>query len=334
VKNKSVKKLLLKESRLLTPIVRYSIILLVNLVILLNAQTYISPGIFSDDLLEVLVNQYKTSSTLGYDTARDTMYLIIDNNEGSVSGVYSNFSVDLIPNSDPSTTMYQGGINCEHSWPQSMGAGDEPMRSDLHHLFPCKDNINSSRSNNPYGEIPDDLTDYWFYLESTLYNIPSSEINEYSESYTSGVIDQFEPREDRKGDIARAMFYFKTMYSSFANEEFFIFQKEVLFDWHYYDPVDLRELNRTWDIASYQDSIPNPFIIDPTLVWRAYFFDIYVLGDVNLDQTIDILDVILIVGEILGSSNFTEIQRHQSDFNADFIIDIIDIIILIDIILG
>ena len=115
---------------------------------------------------------------------------------------------------------------------------------------------------------------------------------------------------------------------------FFILQKEVLFDWHYYDPVDLGELNRTWDIASYQDSIPNPFIIDPTLVWRAYFFDLYVLGDVNLDQTIDILDVILIVGEILGSSNFTETQRHQSDFNADFIVDIIDIIILIDIILG
>ena len=59
MKHYPVKKLLLIENRLLTSIKRYSIILLVNLAILLNAQTYISPGIFSDDLLEVLINQYK-----------------------------------------------------------------------------------------------------------------------------------------------------------------------------------------------------------------------------------------------------------------------------------
>ena len=71
----------------------------------LNAQTYISPGVFSNDLVDILIDEYKTSSTLGYDTARDTMYLIIDNNNQSVSGVYSDFSVDLIPGTDPSTTM-------------------------------------------------------------------------------------------------------------------------------------------------------------------------------------------------------------------------------------
>ena len=44
------------------------------------SQTYISPGVFSNDLVDILIDEYKTSSTLGYDTARDTMYLIIDNN--------------------------------------------------------------------------------------------------------------------------------------------------------------------------------------------------------------------------------------------------------------
>ena len=84
------------------------------------------------------------------------MYLIIDSDDNLVSCIYSDFTVELIPNSDPSTTMYLGGINCEHSWPQSMGASTEPMKSDLHHLFPCKDNVNSSRSNNPYADIPDE----------------------------------------------------------------------------------------------------------------------------------------------------------------------------------
>ena len=49
-----------------------------------------------------------------------------------------------------------------------MGASEEPQKSDMHHLFPCKDNINSSRGNNPYGENSDQLTDYWFYLDNTL----------------------------------------------------------------------------------------------------------------------------------------------------------------------
>ena len=75
----------------------FLILFLIINVSYLNAQTYISPGVFSDNLIDILIDEYKTSSTLGYNTARDTMYLIIDNDEGSVSGVYSNFSVDLIP---------------------------------------------------------------------------------------------------------------------------------------------------------------------------------------------------------------------------------------------
>ena len=31
-------------------------------------------------------------------------------------------------------------------------------KSDLHHLYPAKDNVNSSRSNKPFGEIDDNIT--------------------------------------------------------------------------------------------------------------------------------------------------------------------------------
>ena len=103
---------------------------------ILSAQTYIYPGIYGNELSELIFNEYKTSTTLGYNPARDTMYSVIDNYNGSVSCIYTDFSVDLISGTDPSTTMYQGGINCEHAWPQSMGASSEPMKSDLHHLFP------------------------------------------------------------------------------------------------------------------------------------------------------------------------------------------------------
>ena len=257
------------------------------------------------------------------------MYAVIDNQEGSVHGVYSNFSVNLISGLDPSTTMYQGGINCEHSWPQSMGASLEPMKSDLHHLFPCKDNINSSRSNNPYGEITDILTDYWFYLDNSLDHIPLDEVNEYSESYISSNEDRFEPREDRKGDIARTIFYFYTMYSDVANDNFFEGQKEVLQLWHEQDPADENEISRTWQIASYQEDKPNPFILDATLIERAYFYDGFIQGDINGDGVLNVLDLVELANLIL-----LENMNVIADMNNDGSINVLDVVILVNIILS
>jgi len=283
----------------------------------------------------LIFSEYKTSTTLGYNSARDTMYSVIDNYNGSVSCIYTDFSVGLISGTDPSTTMYQGGINCEHAWPQSMGASSEPMKSDLHHLFSCKDNVNSSRSNNPYGDISDNLTNSWFYLDEVLEDIPSENmIDNYSESYTSSNDDRFEPKENSKGNIARAMFYFNTIYPSVSNQDFFNLQKQTLFDWHYSDLLDEVETNRTWAIASYQENIPNPFIIDPTLVWRIYFSDSHPIGDINSDQTIDVLDIVLVANDILNINNLSGLQKHQSDLNADFSINVLDILIIVNIIIG
>ena len=65
------------------------------------------------------------------------------------------------------------------------------------------------------------------------------------------------------------MSYFYTIYNNVADNNFWNVQKQTLFDWHYYDPVDQIEANRTWSIASYQDGLPNHFVLDPTLFWRA-----------------------------------------------------------------
>ena len=307
---------------------------LLSFLVNLNAQTYIYPGIYGDELSNMIINGYKTSTTLGYNTARDTMYSIIDSENGSVSCIYTDFSVDLIPGTAPSITMYESGINCEHSWPQSMGASSEPMKSDLHHLFPCKDNVNSSRGNNPYSDIVDNLTDSWFYLDQNLEYIPSNTvIDNYSESYTSSNNDQFEPKENSKGNIARAMFYFNTIYES-ADQDFFNLQKNILFQWHYNDFPNEIELNRTWMIASYQEDIPNPFVIDPTLIWRVYFSESYPIGDINSDQTMDVLDVVLIANEILSINSLSLLQEHQSDLDANFAIDVLDILIIINMIIG
>ena len=54
------------------------------------------------------------------------------------------------------------------------------------------------------------------------------------------------------------------------------------------------------------------------------------LGDLNGDDNIDILDIILIVGIILDNSGYNPI----ADFNSDSVIDVMDIVQIIGMILN
>ena len=248
---------------------------------LLFMQDEIASGLHSNNLISYLQNNYTTNSTLGYDNGRDILYREIEayQNNGEVKGIYTNYSIPLPSEVDPSSHLYDNGINCEHLWPRSMGASSGNPKSDLHHLRPCKSNVNSARGNKPYEDINDNLVDDWYWLSYQETNIPSSNIDEYSEKRNSDSSDDpggFEPREDVKGDIARSMFYFYTIYTSEANEadpDFFDDQKDILYQWHINDPADNNEIDRTWLIAGYQNDIPNPFILDSTLVYRCYFYD-------------------------------------------------------------
>ena len=289
-------------------------------------QDIIGEGLYESELIDFLRTNYKTSSTLGYTDARDTLYLRVDRINGLVKGIYTNYAISLPLNGvDPSTYLYENGINCEHIWPQSMYEGSEPQKSDMHALRPCKDNVNSARANKPYNEIVDQQTTTWYWQSNQTSNIPSTNINEYSENHGN----YFEPREDRKGDIARTIFYFYTMYSEVADNNFFEYQKEILKTWHEQDPVENQEVLRTWQIANYQQNKPNPFILDETLVQRAYFYEGSILGDINNDGILNILDLVALVSIILSEENTT-----AGDVNNDGSTNILDAVLLTNIILS
>ena len=296
---------------------------------LIFTQDNIGGTLYSDDLINFLQNNYTTNNVLSYNVARDILYGEVDKINGQVKGVYTNFTVTLPENVDPSTHLYENGIDCEHLWPQSMGASSSPMKSDMHHLRPCKSTVNSSRGNKPFNEINDYQTDNWYWLSNNSSSIPSNNIDEYSESKSGN----FEPREDRKGDLARALFYFYTIYNNVADDNFFQIQKNILYQWHVQDQVDSNELQRTWTIASYQNNIPNPFIVDPSLVERAYFYE-FLLGDSNQDNIINIVDVVLMVGYILGDENLSNNQFINSDLDGNSIVNVNDIILILEIILS
>ena len=60
----------------------------------------------------------------------------------------------------------------------------------------------------------------------------------------------------------------------------------------------------------------------------------YLLGDINNDGLINILDVVLIINLILGLSEPIENEVVISDINQDGIINILDIVLLVNMILG
>lgn len=241
------------------------------------------------EFLTCLQTNYTPNQTLGYGPARDVLYGSIDLNplNQELSCVYSDFTIvmDYSTDPDPSTHAFNQGINTEHAFPQSMGASDEPARSDMYNIFPSRIEVNSSRSNCPYNEIVDSDSESWFYLNQELNTIPTNNINLYSEkdndaTYPSLQASQqcdFEPREDKKGDMARAIFYFYAIYNStnqntylsYADNSFFDAMKITLLQWHNDDPVDQEEIDRN-NAIKLQQGNDNPFIIDATLASRVY----------------------------------------------------------------
>ena len=300
---------------------KYILLIIISVCI---SQDIIGEGLSGDALIDYLIDNYKTSNVLSYNNARDVLYAEVDKINGEVKAVYTNYAVQLPTDVDPSTHLYENGIDCEHVWPQSLYEGTSPMKSDMHHLRPCKTNVNSSRGHNPFGEVNTNQN-HWYWLEYDLTNPPTQNIDEYSESASN----LFEPREDMKGDIARTIFYFYTMYSDVADDNFFEIQKDILYDWHQIDSITSEEIIRTNKISEYQD-YPNPFIIDDSLIQRCYFPQEYLMGDVNQDSVINVLDIVFLMNYILNLIDLNEEQIALGDLNNDNGINILDIVLLLE----
>ena len=234
------------------------------------------PDLEEAALNEAIVDNFTPSIVLDLTQARDTLYRRVHFYNDSVRCVYSGLARFLDLDLDPSQALFGNGnntdINLEHSYPRSKGAESGRAQSDMHHLFPTRVPVNNARASKPFAEINDNQTDSWFWRDITQSNPPNNNRDLFAEDNSVS----FEPREDFKGDVARAAFYFYTIYRSEADGadlEFFDIQRSVLCDWHDIDPVDSLEWVRNEIIASYQDDKLNPFILDCRLA-RLYCDDI------------------------------------------------------------
>ncbi len=202
-------------------------------------------GLTNQALKDKLYQIIKDHTSLGYDSARVKMFSEIDNKDGWVECVYTGFR--LKTSGVPDANI----MNTEHTWPQSAGAGSEPARSDLFHLFPTKSDANSRRANYPFGTVV-----------NTVWSEGGSKLGTDANGVTV-----FEPRDVHKGNVARAMFYFSVRYRLPIDNK----QEAELKKWHTLDPVDTDEIERCNKISSYQHN-RNPFVDWPDFVNRIEDF--------------------------------------------------------------
>lgn len=231
------------------------------------AQT-IRPTQTGFELIAGLASDFRPATVFSYDRARDTLFLRIDMEPGdSLRCVYTGRATWMDRTQDPTTYAYNSSlqISTEHTWPQSHGAESGWAKSDMHHLFAVTQQSNSSRSNDAFAEVDDNFATKWF-GPTTQTTKPDLSIRDLF-SETTGA--EFEPREDHKGDVARAMFYFYTLYRAQSDTVWFRDQVPTLLAWHRADPSTAADSARSLRIRAYQGT-DNPYVLDSTLASRAF----------------------------------------------------------------
>ena len=166
------------------------------------------------------------------------------------------------------------GCNIEHSFAKSWWGGSKnDAYKDCYHLNPSNTTANSSRSNYPLGVPTKDLKD-----QSVTGSLKVGRATYEGETFWV-----FEPKNEYKGDFARAYFYMATCYgdeltwrldnkdvgSKYAmrNDSYLEFRDweiEVLITWHRQDPVSEKETKRMDAVSDFQHN-RNPFIDYPDL---------------------------------------------------------------------
>ena len=194
---------------------------------------------------------------LTYDAGRDSLYSFVEDQDND-DVLIELYVGDPREGVNSRATALLADLNAEHTWPQSLGADNDPPESDLHHLFAADETANNRRSNNPFGNVVSDTT--WV---SPLVTTPAEQSVLGRDSQNRVV---FEPRDSKKGDIARAILYFYVRYnyqrpSGFSLANFNI-EEATLLEWARQDPPDEYERARHNLVYRAQGN-RNPFIDRP-----------------------------------------------------------------------
>lgn len=245
---------------------------------------------------------------------------------------------------------YSGEGDCynrEHSFPQSWFNSASPMVSDVHHLFATDGSVNGVRGNYPYGEVNKAITGGQYYKSK-------------NESYRGTPVATlgyggtvFEPRDEYKGDFARAQLYMAVRYEDQINgwsgngnandvllspsdepdaakrklQVYDDWHIRLLFKWHSQDPVSQKEIDRN-NVIYYQEVTDggsprrqgnrNPFVDHPeyaALIWQCSNAIPVTLIDFKASKN---SDNIVLQWQATRESNFKQYEIERSSNGIDF----------------
>ena len=197
---------------------------------------------------------------------------------GKVWDIYSD-----VPNGTPPYQFNFGSDQCgnysgegdcynrEHLWAQSWTNNDGTEKTDLGHVYPTDGYVNNRRSNYAFGEVG----------SATWTSQNGGKLGTCRTPGFNGTV--FEPIDEYKGDIARALMYVSVRYyqedGSWDNSD--MTTKSVIKDWamtmllrwHEEDPVSEKEINRNNAVYSIQSN-RNPFVDYPEFankIWDPHW---------------------------------------------------------------
>jgi deoxyribonuclease-1 len=146
------------------------------------------------------------------------------------------------------------GFNCEHLWPRAWMGSRKGQRfklieADLHNLFPSEMKVNARRGHLPFGEV----------IEEHYPAATPSKIGRGTEGR-----EVVEPRDERKGDVARALIYMAARWGMKWPSP----HAALLTRWSELDPPDAYEKRRNELVEGLQGN-RNPLVDCPSSLPRV-----------------------------------------------------------------
>ena len=176
-----------------------------------------------------------------------------------------------------SGSSFSNSINREHVWPKNAGNAfpeSSGPGSDAHHLRPCDASLNSSRSNNSFGEVPQTTANI---VGKNGANFDSTNLC-YQASTSDGTL--FYPGEGYRGATARILMYMQVRWGDQYNLKFVdragnnktIGKISDLMKWHLEEPPTEEEIRRNEEVFKIQGN-RNPFIDHPEYAEKIFCYD-------------------------------------------------------------
>ena len=230
------------------------------------------------NLKTALFNIITSHTNLGYDGLWTAYKTTDKRSDGKLYDIYSNTTNYVIGGSAQGANYSAEGdsYNREHLVPQSVFNEATPMKADAHFVYPADGYINNMRSNYPFG---------------TVGTVTKTSNNGYSKlgSAASGLGYSgtvFEPNDEYKGDIARAILYVVTCYQDKLSDwdtwamlakntypSLSSWSITLLLQWSAQDPVSQKEIDRNDAVDKLQGN-RNPFVDYPGI-------EQYIWGDLK-----------------------------------------------------